>query len=337
MLSNDPCFTILPFFMMAMLSHIVSTSPSRWLFRKIVFPAAFKRSRQVSDRLVKGVGFLMKKNKIDVYDGTGTLTGPNAIAVKLNDGKEATLEAKNIIIATGARPRPFPGVDFDEIKSRLRHEIDRLREDITTLMERAVDAGSEVAHDDSDAMVIAGERNFVGLPDFSDNMNRLKAGAVLSVPSTEEAGRVTPGEAREVIVARSDLGRSSRRLLVDHLLAQGLTVKMAPPPGEFMDGELKLTELRAIKVEDLLGRDPVPPDRFLSRARRCRGPAGGAGLRRPLGQRDGKAGGSRGPVRAGQGPQSRGDHQGRSQAFGRRRRWQAGAGPGGWAQCGEAG
>ncbi|MBK8769353.1 MAG: polysaccharide biosynthesis protein [Rhizobiales bacterium] len=68
---------------------------------------------------------------------------------------------------------------------------------------------------------------------------------------------------REVIVARSDLGRSSRRLLVDHLLAQGLTVKMAPPPGEFMDGELKLTELRAIKVEDLLGRDPVPPDRFL--------------------------------------------------------------------------
>ena len=68
---------------------------------------------------------------------------------------------------------------------------------------------------------------------------------------------------REVIVARSDLGRSSRRLLVDHLLSQGLTVKMAPPPGEFVDGELKLTELRAIKVEDLLGRDPVPPDRFL--------------------------------------------------------------------------
>ncbi len=83
---------------------------------KLDYPAAFKRSRQVSDRLVKGVGFLMKKNKIDVYDGTGTLTGPNAIAVKLNDGKEATLEAKNIIIATGARPRPFPGVDFDDEK-----------------------------------------------------------------------------------------------------------------------------------------------------------------------------------------------------------------------------
>jgi len=78
------------------------------------YTAAFKRSRQVSDRLVKGVSFLMKKNKIDVYDGTGTLTGPNTMAVKLNDGKETTLEARNFIIATGARPRPFPGVEFDD-------------------------------------------------------------------------------------------------------------------------------------------------------------------------------------------------------------------------------
>ncbi len=83
---------------------------------KLDYPAAFKRSRQVSDRLVKGISFLMKKNKIDVYDGTGTLTGPNALTVKLNDGKEVGLSAKNIIIATGARPRPFPGVEFDEQK-----------------------------------------------------------------------------------------------------------------------------------------------------------------------------------------------------------------------------
>jgi dihydrolipoamide dehydrogenase len=83
---------------------------------KLDYTAAFKRSRQVSDRLVKGVGFLMKKNKIDVYDGTGKLTGPNAMQVKLNAGGEETLEAKNFIIATGARPRPFPGVDFDDTK-----------------------------------------------------------------------------------------------------------------------------------------------------------------------------------------------------------------------------
>ncbi|MGE0800441.1 MAG: heat-inducible transcriptional repressor HrcA [Lautropia sp.] len=68
----------------------------------------------------------------------------------------------------------FAGVEFDEIKRRLRSELERLRGDISTLMERAVDAGSEAAQDDSDAMVIAGERNFVGLPDFADNMSRLR-------------------------------------------------------------------------------------------------------------------------------------------------------------------
>jgi dihydrolipoamide dehydrogenase len=80
---------------------------------KLDYGVAFKRSRQVSDRLVKGVGFLMRKNKIDTFEGTGKLTDNNTIQVTLNAGGEQTLLAKNIIIATGARPRPFPGVDFD--------------------------------------------------------------------------------------------------------------------------------------------------------------------------------------------------------------------------------
>ena len=74
---------------------------------------AFKRSRQVSNRLVKGVGFLMKKNKIDVFEGVGRLTGTNSMTVALNDGTEKILNASNIIIATGARPRTLPGIDFD--------------------------------------------------------------------------------------------------------------------------------------------------------------------------------------------------------------------------------
>jgi len=74
---------------------------------------AYKRSRQVSNRLVKGVGYLMRKNNIDVFDGIGRLTGANSLSVDLNDGGEKTLNAHNIIIATGARPRSLPGVDFD--------------------------------------------------------------------------------------------------------------------------------------------------------------------------------------------------------------------------------
>ncbi len=80
---------------------------------EIDYDVAFKRSRQVSGRLVKGVGFLMRKNNIDVYEGAGQLTGSNSINVTLNEGGEKTLAAGSIIIATGARPRTLPGVDFD--------------------------------------------------------------------------------------------------------------------------------------------------------------------------------------------------------------------------------
>ncbi len=66
------------------------------------FGAAVKRSRQVSKRLVKGVEFLMKKNKIDVHLGTAKLTAKDAVSVTDKDGKVTELKAKNIIVATGA-------------------------------------------------------------------------------------------------------------------------------------------------------------------------------------------------------------------------------------------
>ncbi|GAB4495264.1 MAG: dihydrolipoyl dehydrogenase [Anaerolineales bacterium] len=66
------------------------------------FSVAVKRSRQVSDRLVKGIGFLMKKNNITVFMGTARLSGPNAVSVTDKDGKLTELTAKNIIVATGA-------------------------------------------------------------------------------------------------------------------------------------------------------------------------------------------------------------------------------------------
>jgi dihydrolipoamide dehydrogenase len=69
---------------------------------KLDFGVAVKRSRQVSDRLVKGVGFLMKKNNITVFMGEARLTKPTAVTVKDKDGKTTELTAKNIIVATGA-------------------------------------------------------------------------------------------------------------------------------------------------------------------------------------------------------------------------------------------
>ena len=69
---------------------------------KLDFGVAVKRSRQVSDRLVKGVGFLMRKNNIAVFMGEAHLTNPTTISVKDKDGKTTELNAKNIIVATGA-------------------------------------------------------------------------------------------------------------------------------------------------------------------------------------------------------------------------------------------
>ncbi len=77
------------------------------------FSVAVKRSRQVSDRLVKGVGFLMKKNKIDVYMGAAKITARDSISVTDNEGKVSELKAKNIVVATGASVAVPPGWTID--------------------------------------------------------------------------------------------------------------------------------------------------------------------------------------------------------------------------------
>ena len=71
------------------------------------------RKEATTDRLFKGVEHLMKKGNIDVYDGFGSLLKADAVTVKLNDGEEVLLNAKNVIIATGSRPRTLPGLEAD--------------------------------------------------------------------------------------------------------------------------------------------------------------------------------------------------------------------------------
>ncbi|MDD5370621.1 MAG: dihydrolipoyl dehydrogenase [Anaerolineaceae bacterium] len=77
------------------------------------YSVAVKRSRQVSDRLTKGVGFLMRKNKIDVHMGTAVFKDAHTLTVTLKDGKAIDLGAKNTIIATGANAAMIPGVNAD--------------------------------------------------------------------------------------------------------------------------------------------------------------------------------------------------------------------------------
>ena len=74
--------------------------------------AIVQRSRAVSKRLSDGVGFLMKKNRITVIDGTAKIAKPGEVKV---EGKDAgTYQAKHVVVATGARPRVLPGIEPDK-------------------------------------------------------------------------------------------------------------------------------------------------------------------------------------------------------------------------------
>ncbi|MFK3833470.1 dihydrolipoyl dehydrogenase [Microbacterium sp. NPDC087868] len=75
---------------------------------------AFERSRVVADGRVKGIHFLMKKNKVTEYDGRGTFTGPKAISVAKSDGTTEEVTFDNVIIATGSTVRLLPGVTLSE-------------------------------------------------------------------------------------------------------------------------------------------------------------------------------------------------------------------------------
>ncbi len=71
-----------------------------------------QRSRKIADQMSGGVQYLMKKNKIDIISGTAGLSSKNQISIK-SDKEETFVDAKNIIIATGARPRSLPGLEYD--------------------------------------------------------------------------------------------------------------------------------------------------------------------------------------------------------------------------------
>ena len=64
--------------------------------------------------LTKGVEFLLKKNKVTYYKGTGSFKSQNEIIIKDDQNKETTIEAEKIVIATGSVPVSLPGIEIDE-------------------------------------------------------------------------------------------------------------------------------------------------------------------------------------------------------------------------------
>ena len=77
------------------------------------FPKVIKRSRQVASQLNRGVQHLLRKNKVQVFDGHGRLDGKKTVAVAKDGKGTESVQAEHIILATGARARTLPGLEPD--------------------------------------------------------------------------------------------------------------------------------------------------------------------------------------------------------------------------------
>lgn len=97
--------------------HNFKVAPKEWGITydnlQVDFSKVIGRSRDVSSKVVKGIEFLFRKNKVEHIRGNGVLTGKNAIEVTDKDGNKKTITAKSIIIATGGRARQLPGLKPD--------------------------------------------------------------------------------------------------------------------------------------------------------------------------------------------------------------------------------
>ncbi|MBD8878554.1 dihydrolipoyl dehydrogenase [Roseibium polysiphoniae] len=81
---------------------------------KLDLPTMMTHKQDVIDANVNGVGFLLKKNKVDAHHGTGKILSAGKVEVTAEDGSKSVLETKNIVIATGSDVMPLPGVEIDE-------------------------------------------------------------------------------------------------------------------------------------------------------------------------------------------------------------------------------
>jgi dihydrolipoamide dehydrogenase len=81
---------------------------------KLNLPAMMKHKQDTVDANVQGVGFLLKKNKVDAVHGLGTILAAGKVQVTADDGSKQVLEAKTIVIATGSEVAQLPGVAIDE-------------------------------------------------------------------------------------------------------------------------------------------------------------------------------------------------------------------------------
>ncbi len=95
---------------------------------KVNLEKMISRKQGVVDVTTKGIQFLMDKNKIDVFEGSGSFKDATHVNIKKNDGKSKIIEAKNSIIATGSKPSTLPFIKLDKERVITSTEALKLKE-----------------------------------------------------------------------------------------------------------------------------------------------------------------------------------------------------------------
>ncbi|MFK7747877.1 MAG: dihydrolipoyl dehydrogenase [Kordia sp.] len=95
---------------------------------KVNLEKMIARKQAVVDQTTGGIDFLMKKNKIDVYEGLGSFKDATHVNIAKNDGTTEEIEAKNIIIATGSKPSNLPFITLDKERIITSTEALKLKE-----------------------------------------------------------------------------------------------------------------------------------------------------------------------------------------------------------------
>ena len=95
---------------------------------KVNLEKMIARKQAVVDQTTSGIDFLMKKNDVTVYHGTGSFKDATHVNIALTAGGEETLEAKNVIIATGSKPSSLPFINIDKERIITSTEALKLKE-----------------------------------------------------------------------------------------------------------------------------------------------------------------------------------------------------------------
>ena len=194
------------------------------------FQAAFHRSRAVSDRVVKGVHFLMRKNKITEINGWGTFTDDHTLSVNGSDG-ESTVTFENAIISVGATTRLLPG---------------------TSLSERVVTYEEQILSDSLPESIIIAGAGAIGV-----EFGYVMANYGVAVTIVEYLDRLVPLEDPEV---SAELARAYRKLGITTMTStkvetiddSGDKVKVMLSPAAGGEGKV----LEADKVLQAIGFSP---------------------------------------------------------------------------------